>query len=256
MCAPVYAAASSSLMRFLRAAISLEAVCFLADPTQGRGESTRDSEDPCHSPQRHHPPSYPAPQRGRGPQSPASKWIPPHSCPRGTAAPTSGSWRLRLVSARDTQRADGMSRGETCTLSHTITPSHYHTHTHTLSHTPPLKLTQSHPRPPLTERVLQEMGQLRVAVRDVLLFGAQGMNHIAQTGERLVNVLGLGKSGSVLVGARLGRTLRSCQINQVELARGLDPRAEVRARHVNDQNGVRARRLLTPGEGTAQQRRP
>jgi hypothetical protein len=68
---------------------------------------------------------------------------------------------------------------------------------------------------------LQQVRQLGVAVGNVLLLGAEGVDDVAEAGQRLVNVGGLLKAGGVVNGARLVHTLGTGKVDQVQLAIGL-----------------------------------
>eukprot|EP00053_Salpingoeca_punica_P017063 m.163165 g.163165 ORF g.163165 m.163165 type:complete len:493 (-) comp17107_c0_seq1:1427-2905(-) len=91
------------------------------------------------------------------------------------------------------------------------------------------------------KRVLQEVGELGVTVRHVLGLGRQGVDDCAEGRERRVDGGGLLEADIVVDGATLGDTLRAGKIDEVELAAGLDARAEVGARDVDDEEGVGAR---------------
>eukprot|EP00048_Salpingoeca_helianthica_P014770 m.223474 g.223474 ORF g.223474 m.223474 type:complete len:491 (-) comp16256_c0_seq1:1326-2798(-) len=100
------------------------------------------------------------------------------------------------------------------------------------------------------QRVLQQMSQLRVAVRNVLLLCPERVNDITQRRERLVDVGGLTQTVLVVKGATLCHALRASQVDQIQLALGLDTSAEVGAGDGHHQQRVRpTRHVVHLGRG-------
>ena len=93
-----------------------------------------------------------------------------------------------------------------------------------------------------TERVLQQISELGLSIRDMLILVSEGGDDRSKRGERLVDIFRLRQT--ISRGARGGESLRSSQIDEIQESRNLSTRMDVFTSDTKLEDGMRARRSL------------